>query len=181
VAVAAAAAAAVVATVAASVVVAAVALLFLPKGHVACGSSRRGAHRRRAQLPNRHKAAIPKSHSSLALYTPNVKPPLYTKPPAHGSVNLQRTRCCCWQLQLPLITQYKPRLTKRKRQQKNVNPRRLNANRAITITRIVILLCHLNFINKQHTFHNDVDVKCKRKTNREPRKKKPASQKFRAH
>ena len=102
VAVAAAAAAAVVATVAASVVVAAVALLFLPKGHVACGSSRRGAHRRRAQLPNRHKAAIPKSHSSLALYTPNVKPPLYTNPPAHGSVNLQRTRCCCWQLQLQL-------------------------------------------------------------------------------
>ena len=152
-AVAAAAAAAVVATVAASVVVAAVALLFLPKGHVACGSSRRGAHRRRAQLPNRHKAAIPKSHSSLALYTPNVKPPLYIKPPAHGSVNLQRTRCCCWQLQLQLITQYKTAPHKTQAAIKNINPRRLNANPAITITRIVILLCHLNFINKPHTFY----------------------------
>jgi hypothetical protein len=57
-------------------VVAAVTLLFSPKGHGAGKGIRQGAHCRRAQLPHTHKATIPKSYRSQALYVLNVNPPL---------------------------------------------------------------------------------------------------------
>ena len=80
-------------------VVAAVTLLFSPKGHGAGKGIRQGAHCRRAQLPHTHKATIPKSYRSQALYVLNVNPPLYTQPSTHSSMHLQRTS---WQLQLQL-------------------------------------------------------------------------------